>query len=405
MWNEFSPPTDQDWLEQVARETRGKSLESLSSRSWEGIAYPPCAPPASARSVLCPHPVVENPQKVCTSEAWVQLGADGVQELAWSVAHVIEELRAWPQGQPLSLAMGLCAGPRLLLEIARFRAAHWLLWQVAEGFELSRRLPLWLRQDPRCLTLQDPHNNLLRSTLAGMVGHLASADAIELLPMDASPEAPHLAQNILHLLRYESHLENLTDPLRGSGTLEALTEQIAQQAWTEVQRIEASGGISQQSDLAQRAAQQKEALEQALDYDRQGLVGVNRYVAPQTLELVESGLRWAERFERLYLRGGGRAVAAWVVGPESAFLKARQDFVEQWLAMAGLRPDWQRCPSLTQAPSGVWILCCEDALWSELLRSVQPTVVAGKPPDYPGLCLYRGCDRRAVLEQLLEALG
>ncbi len=41
----------------------------------------------------------------------------------------------------------------------------------------------------------------------------------------------------------ESHLDFVADPASGSGSVEALTEQLCQAAWREFQTIEGEGGI------------------------------------------------------------------------------------------------------------------------------------------------------------------
>lgn len=473
MWSEFESPGNLEaWLALVAKETAGKSLEQLSSKSWEGIPYPSyCEPqlnrpsmPSVARPrlaqclpvqedfyqeahlggleeciarlplkqwfpsiqvlrgrlaeaqawtsqvraleldcALAPEPVPAHLEIRLIPWSWLQQGVDAVHELAWSVASLIEHLRSLPDDSPQSsqFSLKLCAGPRLLMEVAKFRAARWLLQQVAEGFALQHRFGLHLIQDSRYQTLQDPHNNLLRSTISALVAHLAGVESVELLGFDASLQAAHLSRNVVHLLRHESHLDQAADFVTGSGTLEELTERLAQRAWAEVQRIESSGGLSQQTDLEQRAALQARAMRERLRQDRQGFVGVNRYVALSAFAPSDEGnLRWAEPFEKLHRQGLGKKVKLVAMGPTTPLLKARQDYVQQWLAMAGLEAECQSSPP----PEGPWVLCCEDGLGPQLLSDLKPTVVAGKPEGYLGLAVYRGCDRVEVLEQLLEQL-
>lgn len=423
-WSEFTPPSSEQWLELVKLECSGRLPRS---RSWEGLEYPLCGEPrwpgATAPSehdgpeliVESAHPVdlrqcwQEQSWKVTegsqlSSHGWLQWGVDAVHELAWTVAGWLEVLR---QGASQTVSLRLGAGPRLLVEIAKFRAARRLAKTVAQGLELPTDPALHLYQDSRWHTRQDPHNNLLRTSLSMLAGFLGGAASLQPLPLDHSPEAARWAANVVHLLRLESGLGRHADPLRGSGLIEELTEQLAQKAWAEVQRIEAAGGLARQTDLQERAESQRAAFEKLLAEDAQGLVGVNRYVAPQEPAVDSpSGLRWAARFEELHALGRGRSLRVAVVGPDSALLKARQAYVEQWLAMAGLGArverhlEWPGNGTLAEP----WVLCSEDSLWSALLAH-QPTVLAGKPPDdWNGLAVYRGCNRVEVLQQLLEKL-
>ncbi len=423
-WSEFTPPSSEQWLELVKQECSGRVPRS---RSWEGLEYPLCGEPrwpgeTAANDEGAPELVLESPSAVdlrqcwqeqhwqvaegaqLSSHGWLQWGVDAVHELAWTIAGWVEVLRH--SSDPSGLRLG--AGPRLLIEIAKFRAARRLAQTVTQALELPTPPTLHLFQDGRWHTRQDPHNNLLRTSLSMLAGFLGGAASLQPLPLDNSPEAIRWAANVVHLLRLESGLGSHTDPLRGSGLIEELTEQMAEKAWAEVQRIEAAGGLARQSDLEQRAALQRGAFETLLAEDAQGLVGVNRYVAPQVpAEYAVAGLRWATGFEELHAKGQGRRVAVAVVGPDSALLKARQAYVEQWLAMAGLQAQVERHPEWPADRSfdEPWVLCSEDSLWSTLLAQ-QPTVLAGKPPDgWNGLAVYRGCNRLDVLQQLLEKLA
>lgn len=371
--------------------------------------------------------------EVClTVREWLNQGLDAVHELAWLTAGWIEVLRALPQGAAFPFSLSLGVSPRFLLETAKLRAARVLASQVLAGFEMQAKVRVHAYQDPRWQTCQDPHNNLLRSTAATAASILAGADTIEVIPLDDSPAAHRWAENVFHLLHLEARTEGLQDPTAGSGLLEELTRQLATQAWSEVQRLEGAGGLSAQTDREASLARQREAMLTRLRKDQQGLVGVNRYVAaspfgePAAAPRWESGpgldreaamarlqagdclqatgllpwreaLRWSQVFEDLHRRGRGKVLDCWVVGPSTPLLRARRDYVAQWLAMAGIEPRWQEDPNWQ--PQGVWLLCSETF-------DHDPPVLAGQPPEgFGGLAVYRGCDRVAVLQQLLERLS
>ena len=503
MWSEFPVPTLDEWKALVAKEAGGKTPEQLASRNWEGLNYPACCEAALATassgsdyaelaicelqpdqrpSQISPQPVLrgplglgallalaqhfpsvqaveldlaqylEHPQDLqearpgleirFTSQSWVQQGADAVHELAWSVAGLIEVIRGLKSSPPL-LALKLSAGPRLFLEIAKWRAARQLWDTVCRGFEVEWPARIHLQQDSRYLTHQDPHNNLLRSTLAGVAGLLGGACSIELLPCDSSPEAGRWAENILHLLRQEAKVGAAVDPLAGSGLVEDLTQQLAEAAWKEVQRIEKAGGMSRQKDLWALARDQRLRFEDQLRRDQQGLVGVNRYVANAELsvdvpelvyatapplnyaearELIEADkplhqtgllprlekLRWSEAFEEVMRRGRGKKLDVLVLGKPTPELKGRQAFVKTWLGMAGIEPIFQKLetPESFSAPS-VWMLCCEEASEGEpdYKVTLKPPALVGKPPhQYEGVALHHGCNRVYCLEQLLDRM-
>jgi hypothetical protein len=372
-----------------------------------------------------------------SSHSWAQQGADAVHELAWSMAGLIEVLRALDKAQPGQLSLKLCAGPRLLLEVAKWRAARHLWDTVCQGFGLDWPARIHLIQDARYHTRQDPHNNLLRSTVAALAGLLGGAASIELLPCDNSTEASRWADNILHLLQWESGLQQAADPLAGSGLIEQLTRSLAEHAWTEVKRIEAAGGLQAQTDLSARAHEQRLIFADQLRRDQQGLVGVNRYVQPTPAPtpappliystatpvscehaggqlradkpLLQTGLLppieplfWSRPFEELHSSGLGKTCDVLVLGEETPLLKARQDYLTQWLAMAGMQAHFHhhQDASAWTAPE-VWILCSEEPH-----LELQAPVMAGKPPEgYAGIAVYRGCDRVFCLQQLLDRMA
>lgn len=503
MWSEFSVPTLDDWLALVAKEAGGKTTEQLGTRNWEGLNYGACCEAALATSAswtgggelsVCelqpddrpsliqaqavlrgplglPALValanrlpdvqaveidlwqfLQQPDYACfaqaragleirfTSQSWVQQGADAVHELAWSFAGLIEVLDGIEAPPAGPIALKLSAGPRLLLEIAKWRAARQLWDTVCHGFSLDWPACIHLVQDSRYLTHQDPHNNLLRSTAAAAAGLLGGAASIELLPCDSSPEAARWAQNVLRLLREESRMGAVTDPLAGSGLIEDLTGQLAEAAWKETQRV---GKISQQTELWALARDQRLRYEDQLRRDQQGLVGVNRYVAnvdfagepPQltyasaapvsyaeAVRLLDEDkplhhtgllpplerLRWSQAFEEVFQRGRGKQLDVLVLGKMTPELKARQGYVRTWLGMAGIEPRFQvlESPETFVAPS-MWMLCCEDAQEGgpDYKVSLKPPALAGQPPhNYQGVAVHRGCNRVYCLEQLLDRL-
>ena len=506
MWSEFSFPSLDEWTALVAKEAGGKTAEQLASRSWEGLSYAACCEaglttsasgsscqdlkiadlqPDQKPSQIQPEGVLrgplglpalialanrfaevqaveidlwqflQQPDYAClgraksgleirfTSQTWVQQGADAVHELAWSQAGLIEVLRNLEQVPPGPLALKLSAGPRLLLEVAKWRAARQIWDTICQGFSLDWPARIHLVQDARYLTHQDPHNNLLRSTTAAAAGLLGGAASIELLPCDASADAPRWAANVLHLLREESRLGVAIDPLAGSGLIEDLTRQLAEAAWKETQRVEAAGGLSQQQDLWALARDQRLRYEDQLRRDQQGLVGVNRYVAntefagdppqlsyasaapcnyEQAVKLFDEDktfhhtgllpplekLRWSEAFEEAFRRGRGKTLEVLVLGKPTPELKGRQKFLQSWLSLAGIQARFQtmETPEGFTAPS-MWMLCCEDAVEGgpDYKVSMKPPALIGKAPhNYQGVAVHQGCNRVYCLEQLLDLM-
>ena len=98
------------------------------------------------------------------------------------------------------------------------------------------------------MTRADPHTNLLRTTIAAFSAGIGGADSVLVHPFTealgvADGHARALARNIQHLLLEESNLHRVADPAAGSGAVEALTDALAERAWSEFQAIEREGGL------------------------------------------------------------------------------------------------------------------------------------------------------------------
>ena len=185
-------------------------------------------------------------------------GASEAQELGAMLATAVEYLRALsfehvPVDRVLPhLTLGLAADADLFATIAKLRAARLLIGRVAEASgagDAAGAIDLWARTSQRMLTVKAPHTNTLRNTIAALGAALGGADAITVRPhthaLGASdPGARRLARSTHLLLKDESSIARVLDPAAGSGTVAALTQALAERAWTLFQEIEAAGGMA-----------------------------------------------------------------------------------------------------------------------------------------------------------------
>ena len=110
------------------------------------------------------------------------------------------------------------------------------------------------------MTRYDPWVNALRSTVACFAAGMGGADAVTVLPHDALVTATggtslgrRIARNTQTVLQLESNLARVIDPAGGSWYVEYLTDELAAKAWSELQRIEAAGGIVAAVEAGPRA--------------------------------------------------------------------------------------------------------------------------------------------------------
>jgi methylmalonyl-CoA mutase len=232
-----------------------------------------------------------------------EAGATSVQELAFTLADGIEYVRA-------ALSRGLAIdefAPRLsfffgigmnfFMEIAKLRAAR-LLWarlmrQFAPKNEASLALRMHCQTSGVSLTEQDPHNNIIRTTieaLAAVLGgtqslHTNSFDEALALPTAASAK---IARNTQLILAEETGIPHVIDPLGGSYYLESLTHSIAAAATALIDEVEAMGGMTKavEAGMPKLRIEESAARRQAaIDRGEVTIVGVNKYRSGETAEI------------------------------------------------------------------------------------------------------------------------
>ncbi len=135
-------------------------------------------------------------------------------------------------------------------------------------------------------SLKDPYTNLLRQTTEAMSAISAGIKGIVILPYDlhskngVSELAERMALNISSILKEESYLDKVIDPMGGSYSLEKLTEEIGKKAWQLFQKLESKGGMFQSEaidsfkhDVAGKRAQRIELVNE----QKQVLIGINKF--------------------------------------------------------------------------------------------------------------------------------
>jgi methylmalonyl-CoA mutase N-terminal domain/subunit len=181
-------------------------------------------------------------------------------------------------------------------EIAKFRAARRIWARVMrERFKAKDPRSWWCRfhtQTAGCsLTAQQPYNNVVRTALqalAAILGgtqslHTNSLDEVLALPTE---EAATLALRTQQIIAEESGVTNTMDPMGGSYFLEALTDQMEEEALDIIQKIDDMGGMLA---AIEKHYPQQEIADSAYEYQRRidsqerVLVGVNKYVTDEAL--------------------------------------------------------------------------------------------------------------------------
>ncbi len=237
-----------------------------------------------------------------------EAGASGVQELAYTLADGIEYVRAaLSTGMPVDqfaprLSFFFCIGMNLFMEVAKLRAARYLWAQFMQSL-FAPKNPASLMLRTHCqtsgvsLTSQSPYNNIVRTTieaLAAILGgtqslHTNSFDEALALPSEFSAQ---IARNTQLILREESGLSKVIDPLAGSYYIESLTASMIQAAKALIDEVEQLGGMTRAVDagIPKQRIEASAAKRQArIDSGEDVTVGVNQFIddAVNPIKLLE----------------------------------------------------------------------------------------------------------------------
>ena len=197
-------------------------------------------------------------------------------------------------------------------EIAKFRAAR-RLWAriMKERFKAKDPRSWWLRfhtQTAGCsLTAQQPYNNVVRTALQGLAAILGGTQSLHTNSLDEvlaipTEEAATIALRTQQIIAEESGVANTIDPLGGSYFVEALTNQMEEEAVEIIQRIDDMGGMLaaiEKNYPQQEIADAAYRYQRQIDENEKTVVGVNKYRTDE--EIPVETLEIDEKLERLQI--------------------------------------------------------------------------------------------------------
>ena len=253
-----------------------------------------------------------------------EAGATQVQELAFTIADGMEYVRyGVASGLDIDkfagrLSFFFAIGMNFFMEVAKLRAArvlwHRVMTQLGAKDERSKMLRTHCQTSGVSLTEQDPYNNVIRTTIEAMAAMLGGTQSLHTNALDEAIALPtdfsaRIARNTQIVLQEETGMTKVVDPLGGSYYVESLTQQLVDQAWAIVERVEAEGGMAK----AVAAGWPKAMIEEAaaarqarVDRGEDVIVGVNKYRLAsedplETLEVDNTKVREAQiaRIERV----------------------------------------------------------------------------------------------------------
>jgi len=226
-----------------------------------------------------------------------EAGSNAVQEIAFTIANAIEYIETCiAQGLKIDefaprLSFFFCCTIEFFEEIAKFRVARKVYAKILkERFhaknEKSLQLKFHTQTSGESLTAQQPDNNIVRvamQTMAAVLGgtqslHTNSRDEALALPTE---ESAKIALRTQQIVASESGITKTVDPMAGSHYLEELCDEIEEQTWAYLKKIDKMGGSLKaiekgffQAEIRQNAYR----IKKEVDDSSRILVGVNKFV-------------------------------------------------------------------------------------------------------------------------------
>lgn len=185
-------------------------------------------------------------------------------------------------------------GSNYFFEIAKIRSLRALWAKIVQAYSpehnCSHNCSITTVIGHTNKSLSDPHTNLLRQTTEIMSALNAGVENIVVLPHDLYSDqgvdsiSERMAINTPLILKEESYLDKVIDPIGGSYALEELTHLIGEKAWTQFQSLEQTGGLFSADTLnffkSEIETKRKLREESFLNGDML-LIGINNFTNPE----------------------------------------------------------------------------------------------------------------------------
>lgn len=242
-------------------------------------------------------------------------GATAPQEIAFGLYQGTFTVRsALARGVELDaiaprISFFLSAESDFLEEVAKFRAMR-RMWARLMRERFGARNPRsWalrfhVQTSALGLTAQQPLNNVIRSTLHALAAALGGAQSLSVDSFDEALAIPTEFSAILSLrtqeiILHESGVAKVIDPLGGSYCIEALTDELEEEAGRLLETLEAMEPDRAFSWMDEQTEAEAGRRQRAIDAGQQVVVGVNQFKADEegvpALPLFEYDPAWREK--------------------------------------------------------------------------------------------------------------
>jgi methylmalonyl-CoA mutase N-terminal domain/subunit len=233
-----------------------------------------------------------------------EAGSTAAQELAFTLIDGTEYVR-WALARGLAidafaprLSFFFNAHNDLFEEVAKYRAAR-RIWAKLMKDKFGAKNPRsWLLRFHSqtagvSLTAQQPENNIARVAIQALAAVLGGTQSLHTNSMDEalalpSETAVRVALRTQQIIAHESGVANTIDPLGGSYFVESLTDQLENEFWAYLAKVEALGGVLPAIEAGffqQEIADAAYRYQREIDQKERIIVGVNDFAGAEPLQI------------------------------------------------------------------------------------------------------------------------
>ena len=223
---------------------------------------------------------------------FINAGSNFTQELAFTMNKMVEYIDQLTESklnvkqviENLSLEMAITSD--FFFEVAKIHAVKSLYPSILKAYGVEgTEIPIMASSSLWSKSRYDKHVNMIRNTSEAMSAVLSGCDRLLIRRHDMINDEPsdfsqRIAANISNLLREESYLDKIDNPVSGSYYVEWLTSQLIQSSLDLFKKTEKNGGLVEgikSGTIQQEIKAIKRQKELDLIEGRFTMIGTNKY--------------------------------------------------------------------------------------------------------------------------------
>jgi len=140
----------------------------------------------------------------------------------------------------MQISFSVIIGADFFLEAIKLRVLRALWGTILHAYQINSDSPVFIHAISKSEVKANfqPHGNLIKETFSALSAIIGGCDGLTVEPEDEKNTMMNrVARNTSSVLRDESFLSRVSDPLAGSYFVESLSNQLAEKAWKRFQDL------------------------------------------------------------------------------------------------------------------------------------------------------------------------